>query len=173
MVELTPDTDLVEGTDPVRGGEEAESGGGGKKKILVVALVLALLGGGGGFFGYKKFLGAKAPEEAEASEKVEHGGGESELVSLQPLVLNLKEQGRYLKLHVAFELASPAYKDLVDKRTPQLLDAIITFVSSKSVASISTPEGKLHLKDEILLRANNVIGKKVFTNLYFTEFVTQ
>jgi len=52
-------------------------------------------------------------------------------------------------------------------------DAIITLVSSKSAEAVSSPEGKLQLKDELLLRANQSVGKDVFKNLYFTEFVMQ
>jgi flagellar FliL protein len=43
------------------------------------------------------------------------------------------------------------------------------------VNSISSPEGKFQLKDEILFRANQILGgeKDIIKNLYFTEFVMQ
>jgi len=62
---------------------------------------------------------------------------------------------------------------LVEDRIPQLRDAIITLLSSKSAESVSSPEGKLQLKDELLLRTNQAIGKNIVKNLYFTEFVMQ
>jgi len=48
-------------------------------------------------------------------------------------------------------------------------------VSSKSLNSISSPEGKFQLKDEVLFRANQIMGmdKDIFKNLFFTEFVMQ
>ena len=44
-----------------------------------------------------------------------------------------------------------------------------------SINAIASPEGKFQLKDEILFRANQVMGgeKEAFKNLYFTEFVMQ
>jgi flagellar FliL protein len=88
-------------------------------------------------------------------------------------VLNLSERGRFLKVTMQFELTSAANQALVAEKTPQLRDAIITLVSSKSVEAVSSPEGKFQLKDELLLRANQAMGKDVFKNLYFTEFVMQ
>ncbi|GBD39478.1 hypothetical protein HRbin37_01760 [bacterium HR37] len=138
---------------------------GGKGKLLVIAVVL-VAAAAGGFFGYKKFL--KSPHAKEEDKPVK-----TVLFALDPLILNLREPNRFLKLSAQFELSDPSYEPLVSSKVPQLRDMIITFVSSKSVESILTPEGKIQLKDEILLRANQVIGKNVFSNVYFTEFVTQ
>jgi len=72
-----------------------------------------------------------------------------------------------------FELTDLVNQQVVTEKTPQLRDAIITLVSSKSAESVASPEGKLQLKDELLLRANQSVGKDIFKNLYFTEFVMQ
>lgn len=148
--------------------EKAEETGGkkGKKKLIIlVAAVLVL--GGGGFFGYTKFLGPK--QEAHGEEVEEK---RVVLFPMSPLILNLAE-GRFLKLTAQFQLVDASYEHKAAEKVPQIQDTIITFISSKSVESIATPEGKLQLKDEILLRANQVVGENVFNNLYFTEFMTQ
>jgi flagellar FliL protein len=95
------------------------------------------------------------------------------LLPLDPFVMNLAEPGRFLKMSIQFELSDESYRQLVADKIPQLRDAIIILVSSKSFDSVSRPEGKFQLKDEILLRANQALGKDVFKNLYFTEFVMQ
>lgn len=142
---------------------------GGKKKFLIAIMVLVVLLGGGGFFGYIRFLKpAHSTSEEEKSKEVK-----TVLFVLDPLILNIKEPGSFLKLSAQFELVDPSYEPVVSNKVPQLRDMIITFVSSKSAESILTPEGKMQLKDEILLRANQVIGKNVFSNVYFTEFVMQ
>jgi flagellar FliL protein len=141
----------------------------GKTKLFIAAIVLVVALGGAGFFGYTKFL--KFPHNVSKEEKSKEV--KTVLFALDPLILNLREPERFLKLSAQFELVDPSYEPIVSNKVPQLRDMIITFVSSKSAESILTPEGKMHLKDEILLRANQVIGKNVFSNVYFTEFVTQ
>jgi flagellar FliL protein len=135
--------------------------------LAIVAVVLLLAAGSGYFFFLKK--GEKPstePSHTEAATK-------SVLVPLDPFILNLMEQGRFLKVTMQLELTAEEYKDMVDSKIPQIRDAIITLVSSKSVESISSPEGKMQLKDEILLRANQAVGRDVFKSVYFTEFVMQ
>ena len=140
------------------------------KSLFLVAgiLVIALAGG---IAAYVLFFSNKGShQEAKQEEKKET---KSALIALDSFVLNLAEQGRFLKVTMQFEITDAANQQLIAEKTPQLRDAIITLVSSKSAESLSSPEGKFQLKDELLLRANQSIGKDIFKNLYFTEFVMQ
>lgn len=141
---------------------------GGKRTFLILFIVLTLLGGGGLSY---LFLFNKKAATSEAEQK--KPAQKTALIALDPFVLNLLEQGRFLKVSMQFEINDEAQREFVQSRIPQLRDAIITLVSSKSVESIASPEGKIQLKDEILLRANQVMERDVFKNLYFTEFVMQ
>jgi len=145
----------------------------GNKKLLVIIIVASIVLGAGGFVGFK-LLASKGGDEMEVKEEKEEETNVS-VVALSPFVLNLSDHGRYLKVTIQFEIAEEFHQDLVKDKTPQLRDTIITLVSSKSINSISSPEGKFQLKDELLFRANQVMGKNkdVFKNLYFTEFVMQ
>jgi flagellar FliL protein len=127
--------------------------------------------GAGGFIGYK--LMASKGDGGGEEQKIEKAV--ARVFALDPFVLNLADQGRYLKMTVQFELSDKSMMQSVQTRTPQLRDTIITLVSSKSLSSISSPEGKFQLKDEVLFRANQIMGmeKDIFKNLYFTEFVMQ
>ncbi len=140
-----------------------------KSLFLVIGIIVLALGGGVGAY-ILFFAGKGAHEEAKHEQKKEV---KTALVALDSFVLNLAEQGRFLKVTMQFELADAADQPLVTEKTPQLRDAIITLVSSKSAESVSSPEGKIQLKDELLLRANQSVGRDVFKNLYFTEFVMQ
>lgn len=141
---------------------------GGKRTFLILFIVLTLLGGGGLSY---LFLFNKKAATSEAEQK--KPAQKTALIALDPFVLNLLEQGRFLKVSMQFEINDETQREFVQSRIPQLRDAIITLVSSKSVESIASPEGKIQLKDEILLRANQVMERDVFKNLYFTEFVMQ
>lgn len=150
--------------------KESPKKGTGKKKLIIIA-VIALLLIGGGVFGYMMFFSPK--DKGAEAKKEEKGKGKTVMMPLEPFILNLAEHGRFLKLTIHFELNDSTAQAIVTERVPQLRDAIITLVSSKSADALSSPEGKFLLKDEILLRANQAIGRDVFKNLYFTEFVMQ
>ena len=126
--------------------------------------------GAGGFVGFK-LLASKGGEEV----KKEEAPAVTSIVSLDPFVLNLSDRGRYLKVTIQFEITEETLMEAVTSKTPQLRDTIITLVSSKSLSSISSAEGKFQLKDELLFRANQIMGmdKDVIKNLYFSEFVMQ
>lgn len=146
----------------------------GKKKLILI--IIGIIGalsvvGAGGYFGYNMFLGAKAKSGKEAQKEAK--AEKSVLVSVDPFVVNLSDPGRYLKVTIQLEVEDPANQPAVTEKVPKLRDAIITLLSSKSADSVAGPEGKFQLKDEILLRTNQAMGKDVFKGLYFTEFVMQ
>lgn len=145
---------------------------GGKKKMMIIILAAVLvLGGAGGFVGYRMLSqkGEKAGEEGHKKD----AQVKTALVAVDPFVVNLTEHGRYLKITLQLELADAAQLPLVTEKMPNIRDAIITLLSSKSAEAVSGPEGKLQLKDELLLRTNQAVGKDLFKNLFFTEFVMQ
>ncbi len=144
---------------------------GSSKKLLIIIIAAAVVLGAGGFVGFKLVAGKGGEENTAASEEKKN----TSIVALDPFVLNLSDRGRYLKVTIQFEVSDETYTELVKEKTPQLRDTIITLISSKSINAISSPEGKFQLKDELLFRANQVMGldKDVLINLYFTEFVMQ
>jgi len=142
-----------------------------KSLFLVIGIIVLALAGGG--VAYSLLVGGKGKSHEEKKEDKDKKEIKTALVALDSFVLNLAEQGRFLKVTMQLELVDAANLPLVTEKTPQLRDAIITLMSSKSVESVSSAEGKLQLKDELLLRANQAVGKDIFKNLYFTEFVMQ
>jgi len=142
----------------------------GSKTLLIIIIAVSVVLGAGGFVGFK-LMASKSDSQKGEKKVVE----KTTTVPLDPFVLNLADRGRYLKMTIQIELPDESYVELVKQKMPQLRDTIITLVSSKSVNSISSPEGKFQLKDEILFRANQIMGgeKDIIKNLYFTEFVMQ
>ncbi len=159
-----------EGTDQMP--KEKSKKGAGKKKLIIVIAVAIVVLIGGGFFAYTMFFSDK-DQLGESQQKIDKSKLKTAMMPLDPFILNLAEHGRFLKLTLQFELIDATTQPLVTEKVPQIRDAIITLVSSKSADSLASPEGKFLLKDEILLRANQAIGKDIFKNLYYTEFVMQ
>ncbi|MBI5634186.1 MAG: flagellar basal body-associated FliL family protein [Nitrospirae bacterium] len=146
---------------------------GGKKKLMIIVLAAILvLGGAGGFVGYR-MLSQKGEKAGEEGGHKKEGETKTALVAVDPFVVNLTEHGRYLKVTLQLELSDATQQPSVAEKMPNIRDAIITLLSSKSAETVSGPEGKIQLKDELLLRTNQAVGKDLFKNLYFTEFVMQ
>lgn len=166
--------------------EEEAEGGGGKKKsplLIVIGLVLVLLLAGGGAAAYFLVLKKPAPDTehaaAEGGGKHEGKGGKpatslGETVELPPFIVNLTgEGGRYIKAVIVMQVSSAAAKEEMASRSPQIKDAVISVLSSKTPDEVLTPEGKLELKLELVKRINQSITSGVVTEMFFTEFVVQ
>ncbi|QAR32387.1 flagellar basal body protein FliL [Geovibrio thiophilus] len=161
---------------------------GGKKKsklklIIIILLLLVLLGGGGA--AYFLFLkpnpnqaaqpaaAASAAPEAAPSEAIAQIG---ELYPLESFVVNLADPGgtRYLRVTLQIELtAVKGLKEEIDKRVPQIRDAIITILSSKRYEEINSAQGKMIMKQQIMRRINSLLAAGQIANVYVTEFVIQ
>jgi flagellar protein FliL len=142
------------------------------KKMLILLGVIILLLGAGGYVGYSMLFQEKN-KEAKIVQKENKEKEKMILLALDPFILNLSDPGRHLKVTVQFELNNEKDELKVKERTPKLRDIIIMLLSSKTVDSVSSPEGKFQIKDEILLRANQAMDREVFRNVYFTDFVMQ
>ncbi len=163
---------MADEKDEVQEGAPVAQGKGNKMLIIIIVAVTLVLAIGGGLA--YTLMGSKS-EDTEADAKKVEEKKESVIFALDPFVLNLADHGRYLKVSIQFEITDESMHEFVKTKTPQLRDTIITLVSSKSLNSISSPEGKFQLKDEVLFRANQILGmeKDIFKNLFFTEFVMQ
>ncbi len=165
---------MAEENEEVKTEEAEEPKKSSKKNLIIIIAASALLVlGGGSFVGYKLFSG-KGTESTDKEDK-EEASSKIIIVPLEPFILNFSEHGRYLKLTIQLELSDESQRQVVGEKIPQLRDAIIMLVSGKSSQAVSSPEGKFQLKDEMLFRANQIMGvqKSILKNIYFTEFVMQ
>ncbi len=171
-------------------GQEEKKKGGKLKWIIIIILVLGLLGGGG-FFAYKKFFAGKktssAPTEQQTKSSSKQGKkgekkeGEqtpklqAKLVSLPTILVNLADPlgKRYLKISIEIEVKGKDPGTLVEKDMPMIKDALIMLLSSKTYDDLSTLEKKYKLKIEIAQRLNQIFGKPLVTNVFFTQFLIQ
>lgn len=150
-------------------GQEVKGKKLGSKKMVIIIALAAVLAIAGGFFTYTQLIAKGKAGESNKKEETK----KTALIPLDPFVVNLAEQGRFLKVTMQLELSDATTQPIAMEKVPQLRDAIITLISSKSAEALSSPEGKIQLKDELLLRINQAAGKELFKNIYFTEFVMQ
>jgi flagellar FliL protein len=162
--------------------EKVEKKKGGKLKLIIIAVVVLGVLGGGGFAAWKFFLQPKAAGNAAENATAE-GAGEhkveaetgGQLVTLDSFVVNLSDPmgRRYLKTTLDVEVANAAAAAELTAAMPKVKDTLLLLLSSKSFADISSMDKKIELKNDIVSRLNQIIGKNKVRNVYFTEFVVQ
>ena len=140
--------------------------------IIISILFLCLLGGG--VYVWKSGLLSRESESAaldEQTDKQEMGP----IYSLDTFIVNLVGgRGKnYLKAKVELELDSDKTTIEIEKRLPQVRDAILTMLSSKSNEDINTLEGKFQLRAEIISTLNQYLKTGKVKNVYFTDFIVQ
>ncbi|MBF0567706.1 MAG: flagellar basal body-associated FliL family protein [Nitrospirae bacterium] len=147
------------------------------KQILIFGGIILVLAGGG-FFTYTKFF-AKHEEGKENKESAKDTGhkdkklAEQILIPLEPLIVNLTDKSRFMKISLQLEVGDKKHEEIVKEKMPLLRDAIIMLLTSKSYEAISGSDGKMQLKDEVLSRLNQALGKEIILNVYFTELMVQ
>jgi flagellar FliL protein len=161
----------------IEGGEETEAKEkSSSKKFILIGLVLLLLGGGG-FAGWRFFL-AENPSQKD-DEAIAAAEPSPSLVrimyEMKPFIVNLfGEKGRrYLKARLELEFDNEAIGEELKERNSQLRDAILLLLGSKTFDDISSPNGKIQLRTELIARINQILEVGAVRTLYFTEFVVQ
>jgi flagellar FliL protein len=143
--------------------------------LLLVAVVALAALGGGGFFAYQTFSHTtpevEEPPEPEAPPKVSMGP----VHPLDPFLVNLSDPGLplFLKVVVHLELDSEAVSTELQTLKPKVRDAMLTQLSSKTSAELSTVADKERLRNEMIHRLNAFLTAGKVVEVYFIEFVVQ
>jgi flagellar FliL protein len=132
---------------------------GGKKKsplilIIVGVLVLALGGGGAAWF----FLGKKGGEHKTAEAKPKHEAPPV-FVTLEPFVVNLAGDAQhYLQVGIDLRVVDPHVPDKIKQHLPEIRNAVLLLLSSKTVEDLASMEQKNRLRAEIRAAVNKPLG---------------
>lgn len=99
-------------------------------------------------------------------------------LAIEDMVVNLhgSDGARFLAAGVAFELDPGKEKvseESLEEKTPILKDAVISVLSAKSVAEVSTSEGREMIRKEIREHVAHALSPLHIEAIYFTEFVVQ
>ncbi len=96
---------------------------------------------------------------------------------LESFIVNLMDKAgagkRYLKTTIELEVAGETEKKMVTNYKVQIRDTVLILLTGQSFNEIRTVEGKIELKQGLLARINQTLGKGIVQRLYFTEFVVQ
>ncbi len=161
--------------------------------IVLIVILMAAIGGIGYILYSKGFFDDAAAADSnttktESAEK-EKGDGEnpenivfqSEIKDLVLNVTNSKGREKLMKLSFSLKSSEPTIDVLVGASKNEIIDVVIHQVSSRNSEELLTAAGKDLLKEEMLSEINSiineataeneVIGKNIVKQIFFTTFV--
>jgi flagellar FliL protein len=146
--------------------------------IIIISVAVLFMGMvGAGFF----ILWNKISQVPVDPSKVAEMAVEEEenvigpLYPLDTMIVNLSDDGgkRYLRVTMALELSDPESADTIESRLPQIRDAVLMILPTKTYDDVSTTDGKIALRNQVMEKINTLMTKGRVNNIYFTEFVVQ
>ncbi len=122
-----------------------------------------------------------APEKSKEAEKPKvskvKGTGKSEsfVYAIKDIVINPAGTGgsRFLSVSFGFELASNQLAAEFERRELLVRDALITIMSSKTVAQLTDAKQKEITRYQIKKRLSQLLNTEDLTAVYYTDFVLQ
>ena len=150
----------------------------GKLLIIILALVLAIGGGGAWWFLKRE---KHADPKTGATEKKEESEKPPIFERLDTFTVNLQKtdgEDHYLQIEIQLKVAEDKVKEALKLRNPEIRNALLLLMSSKTQADLVTIEGKQKLAEEIAGQINKIIRapdpkKNGVLGVYFTSFVIQ
>ncbi|ADW18376.1 flagellar basal body-associated protein FliL [Desulfobulbus propionicus DSM 2032] len=163
-----------------------ETAKGGKKKLIIIiaaALVLLLAAGGGAYYflvykPHQEELKRKQEEASKAEALIKPVPEEAKIgpmVEIKEFIVNIisEDTPHYVKASLSLELDKDATLDEVNKRMPQIRDAILLLIGNKTFEELQDIQGKNQVKAELKSKINSFLKTGKVNNVYLTDFVVQ
>ena len=159
----------------------------GKKKVIIAAAgAVLLLGGGGGAYALMGG-GDKPAAHGEEAAEAEHGKAEkgeskegegeaAEFVDVPPMVVNLRSAdggARVIKLHFMLVPASADKAEAIKAKLPLILDAYQPFLRELRPEDLAGSAAVFRIKEEMLVRAGDVMGKGQVKDVLIQDLIQQ
>ena len=117
----------------------------------------------------------KPKKESTSHAKREHGEAESNIFMMKDIVINPAGTGgsRFLSVSFGFEIESSKLLAYFEEKEPIIRDALITILSSKTVAQLTDPKQKEIIRYQIKRRISKLMDTDELAGVYYTDFVLQ
>lgn len=163
---------------PPQAAEAKQTRKGHRRKwlLLLVVFVFSLGGALGGFYWWRAgAAGGEASAEHEGPVTVK---GEPGVIAFEPFTVNLADRDaqRFLRVSLRLLVADATHAKEVaedDVRMLRLRSAILELLSQQTAEPLTTPEGKVALKQAIAEHATAILEHAKVTDVLFSEFVVQ
>ena len=146
--------------------------------IIIISVAVLFMGmvGAGFFILWNKISQVPLDPSKVAEMPVEEEENAiGPLYTLDTMIVNLSDHGgkRYLRVTMALELSDPEAVATIESRLPQIRDAVLMILPTKTYDDVSTTDGKIALRNQVMEKINALMTKGRVNNIYFTEFVVQ
>ncbi|MEZ5420335.1 MAG: flagellar basal body-associated FliL family protein [Vicinamibacterales bacterium] len=157
--------------------DAAAKKGGGKNKLVMIGGAVLVLAAGGGYY-YKTQAAAHAEEAAPAAEEHAVSAKDRGLVSFDPFVANLADEGgrRFVRVTVQLVVADAmqaAEMEEVPVLKMQARAIVLELLGTQLADSLVTPEGKVALRQAIAERIAEALHEIEVVDVLFSDFVVQ
>lgn len=117
----------------------------------------------------------KPKKESNSHSKKQNAETESNIFMMKDIVINPAGTGgsRFLSVSFGFEIESSASLALFEEKEPVIRDALITILSSKTVAQLTDPKQKEIIRYQIKKRVSKLMDTDELAGVYYTDFVLQ
>jgi Flagellar basal body-associated protein len=146
-------------------------------------LVLLLAAGGGAYYflvykPHQEELKRKQEEASKAEALIKPVPEEAKIgpmVEIKEFIVNIisEDTPHYVKASLSLELDKDATLDEVNKRMPQIRDAILLLIGNKTFEELQDIQGKNQVKAELKSKINSFLKTGKVNNVYLTDFVVQ
>ena len=121
---------------------------------------------------------SEKPAEGHSGSKEKKGEGkegESLVYKVENIVVNPAGTGgsRFLSVSFGIDLKTKELLGEVESHAVQVRDALITVLSSKTVADLTDPKQKELMRLQIRKRLEQLLGSTDIAGVYYTDFVLQ
>lgn len=118
---------------------------------------------------------SKADDHGSNKPKAKGHGSEALIHEISNIVVNPAGTGgsRFLSASFGFELESQALLQEFQQKEPVIRDALITILSSKTVAQLTDPKQKEIVRYQIKKRISQIMNTESVAGVYYTDFVLQ
>ena len=150
--------------------------------VMGIFLLVMIIMGAGFFVLWSKISGFDQAMSLQSVEKSEEMAKEDikayvkrPTYLMDTFIVNLSDPKgkRYLRITMDLEMSKEKLREEIEMRVPQIRNAILMILPTRTFEGIHSIEGKIALRDEIMTEMNNILSKGSITNIYFTEFVVQ
>jgi flagellar FliL protein len=176
---------MAEKDDKRKDASSEETKKGRKKKLIIIiaAALVVLLAGGGAYYFFvfkpkQEELKRKQAEESKAANLMRPVPEEADIgpmVEIKEFVVNIisEDTPHYVKAALSLELDKPATMDEINKRMPQIRDAVLLLIGNKTFEELQDLQGKNQVKAELKSKINSFLKTGKVNNVYLTDFVVQ
>lgn len=141
------------------------------KMMIILAAALILVSGGGGAAWYFGMRDKNTEKPAEAPKKAV-----PVFLTLDPFVVNLTGSENYAQVGVVYAVEANDVSEAIKAHMPAVRSRVLLRLSSKTVAELTSLEGKQKLTEEILEDARQSLDenqRKKLLTMHFSAFVIQ